>query len=95
MTGLAEHTDDPLARIWALDRTVHAAAESGRLGTGGGRLRSAARAHRRAREPRLRWHATYYAAGLAQLRGDLEEAEHLAGAARRLGRGRRASPTRS
>jgi hypothetical protein len=36
-------------------------------------------------QPRLRWHATYYAAGLAQLTGTLEESERLVEAAARLG----------
>jgi hypothetical protein len=72
-------------RIWALDRTIHAAAEAGDLRSG-----ATASAELLARvdelgQPGLRWHATYYAAGLAQLRGDLAEADRLAEAALRLG----------
>jgi class 3 adenylate cyclase len=85
MTRVADRVDDPLARIWALDRTIHAAAEAGAL-----RRAAEASAQLMARvdelgQPGLRWHATYYAAGLAQLRGDLAEADRLAEAAARLG----------
>jgi class 3 adenylate cyclase len=85
MTELARRGDDPLAQIWALDRTVHAAAEAGAL-------RRAAEASslliaqtEELGQPGLRWHATYYAAGLVQLRGDLAESERLSEAARDLG----------
>jgi tetratricopeptide (TPR) repeat protein len=85
MTRLTERTTDPLARIWALDRSVHAAAESGGVA-------AAVEACDRLRglteelaQPGLRWHATYYACGLALLRGDIDEADRLAEAASRLG----------
>jgi class 3 adenylate cyclase len=85
MTDLSAGLDDPLARIWALDRTVHAAAESGSLGRAA-EASSLLVAHtEELGQPGLRWHATYYAAGLAQLRGDLVEAERLAEAALDLG----------
>jgi class 3 adenylate cyclase len=86
MDRLADRVDDPLVRIWALDRTIHAAAEAGMVG----RAREAS-ALLLARtdelgQPGLRWHATYYAAGLAQVSGDLDEADRLAEAAMALGR---------
>jgi hypothetical protein len=85
MRELADRVDDPLARIWALDRTIHAAAESGELE---GATQSCERLLALTEElgqPRLRWHATYYAAGLAQLKGDHEGAEQLALKAEQLG----------
>ena len=87
MMELADRVDDPLARIWALDRTVHAAAESGKL------TRAAEASDRLCElsgelgQPDLRWHAAYFAAGLAQMRGTLDEAERLAEAAAQLGQG--------
>ena len=86
MDGLAERVDDPLARIWALDRTIHAAAEAGMVA----RAREAS-ALLLARtdelgQPGLRWHAAYYAAGLAQVSGDLDGAGRLAEGAVALGR---------
>jgi hypothetical protein len=85
MLELADRLDDPLARFWALDRTVHVAAESGHLR----HAREASAALLALTEdlgqPRLRWHATHYASGLAQLSGELEEAERLAECAVQFG----------
>jgi class 3 adenylate cyclase/tetratricopeptide (TPR) repeat protein len=78
MTELANRGNDPLARIWALDRTVHAAAEGGSLAVADDASRRLLALTQELGQPRLRWHATYYAAGLAQLRGDLDDAERLA-----------------
>ena len=44
-------------------------------------------------QPRLRWHATYYAAGLAQLTGTLEKSPSGWSRRRRAWASRRASPT--
>jgi class 3 adenylate cyclase len=86
MNGIADRVDDPLVGIWALDRTIHAAAEAGMIA----RAREAsslllARTDELG-QPGLRWHAAYYAAGLAAVGGDLEEADRLAEAAMALGR---------
>jgi hypothetical protein len=85
MLELADRLDDPLARIWALDRSVHVAAESGRLRQAMGVSTALLALTEVLGQPRLRWHATYYGAGLAAMAGDLEEAERLADAAARLG----------
>lgn len=85
MMDLAAGADDPLVRIWALDRTVHAAAESGRLAHASEALDALLILNEQLHQPGLRWHATYYAAGLAHLRGELGEAEQLAEDAARLG----------
>ena len=85
MRELAVRTDDPLVPIWALDRSVHVAVESGDLTEA---LATLSRLRERTDalgQPGLRWHATYFAAGLAQLRGELAESERLAEAAARLG----------
>jgi DNA-binding SARP family transcriptional activator/tetratricopeptide (TPR) repeat protein len=85
MMDLAAGADDPLVGIWALDRTVHAAAESGRLAQASEALDALLILNEQLHQPGLRWHATYYAAGLAHLRGELDEAERLAEEAARLG----------
>ena len=85
MLELAGRLDDPLARIWALDRSVHVAAESGRLRQALGVSTALLALTEELGQPRLRWHATYYAAGLALMAGDLDEAERLAEAGARLG----------
>ncbi len=81
MSELADRGADPLVRIWALDRTVHAAAESGELRRALAALEALVERTDELGQPGLRWHATYYAAGLTQLTGDLAEAERLAGLA--------------
>ena len=81
MTELAQLVDDPLARIWALDRTVHAAVEAGALRGAGEASTMLLALTQELGQPGLRWHATYYAAGLAQMRGDLARADELAEAA--------------
>jgi class 3 adenylate cyclase len=81
MTELAHLVDDPLARIWALDRTVHAAVEAGALVRAGEASTLLLALTEELGQPGLRWHATYYAAGLAQMRGDLARADELAEAA--------------
>jgi class 3 adenylate cyclase len=85
MLELADHLDDPLARFWALDRTVHVAAESGRMRHAMEASAALLALTEELGQPRLRWHATHYASGLAQLTGELEEAERLAQAALHLG----------
>ena len=85
MIELADRVDDPLARIWALDRSLHAAAESGRLTQAGEASAQLVERTRELGQPDLRWHAAYFASGLAQMRGALDEAERLAEAAARLG----------
>ncbi len=85
MARLADTTDDPLVRIWALDRTIHVAVESGALSEARDALRRLQTLTDQLGQPGLRWHATYFAAGLAQLHGELEEAERLAEAAAQLG----------
>ena len=85
MQRLAARSDDPLAQIWAVDRAVHVAIESGLV-----RQALPARVRlddlsARLGQPGLRWHAAYYAAGVAHLRGDLEEADRLAETAARVG----------
>ena len=87
MIELARRADDPLARIWALDRTVHAAAESGRLTEAAEASAQLVDLTGELGQPDLRWHAAYFASGLAQMRGELDEAERLAEAAARLGQG--------
>ncbi len=85
MRELAARADDPLVPIWALDRSVHVAVESGNLTEA---LATLSRLRQRTEglgQPGLRWHATYYAAGLAHLRGELAESERLAEAGARLG----------
>ena len=87
MLALADRVDDPLARIWALDRTVHAELESGNLTATEDALAALGERTRELGQPSLRWGATFYAAGLAFMRGELDEAERLA-------EGRRASASR-
>ena len=84
MTELAQLVDDPLARIWALDRTVHAAVEAGAMARAAEASTLLLALTEELGQPRLRWHATYYAAGLAQMRGDLTRADELAESAFRL-----------
>jgi hypothetical protein len=86
MLELADRLDDPLARFWALDRTVHVAAESGRLRHAREASAALLALTEDVRQPRLRWHATHYASGLAQLTGEPEEAERLAQCAFELGK---------
>ncbi|MFL5823022.1 MAG: BTAD domain-containing putative transcriptional regulator [Solirubrobacteraceae bacterium] len=85
MRELAARADDPLVPIWALDRSVHVAVESGHLTEASATLSRLRERTDALGQPALRWHATYFAAGLAQLRGDLAESERLAEAAARLG----------
>ena len=85
MMELAEVVDDPLARFWALDRMVHAAAEAGELADARDLSTQLLALTQDLGTPGLRWHATYYAAGLAELSGDLDKADRLAAAAARLG----------
>jgi DNA-binding SARP family transcriptional activator len=85
MRELARDTDDPLVRIWALDRSLHVAIESGELTQAGHELSTLRALTEQLGQPGLRWHSTYFAAGLAILRGDLEEGERLAEAAAQLG----------
>lgn len=85
MTDLAADAEDPLVRIWALDRSVHIAVESGELAEALETLALLRSLTDHLGQPGLRWHATYYAAGLAHLRGQLEESERLAEAGARLG----------
>ncbi len=87
MMELADRVDDPLARIWALDRTVHAAAESGKLTVAAEASAQLVRRTGELGQPDLRWHAAYFASGLAQMQGALDDAERLAEAAARLGQG--------
>jgi class 3 adenylate cyclase len=85
MVALAQAGDDPLARIWAVDRTLHAAAEAGLLARARESSELLLALTAALGQPGLRWHATYCAAGLAQTRGDLDEAGRLAEAAMGLG----------
>ncbi len=85
MRDLADEVDDPLVRIWALDRTVHVAIESGALGQAAETLAQLQGLTDQIGQPGLRWHGAYYAAGLAHVLGELDEAEQLAEAAARLG----------
>ena len=95
MTELAERLDDPLARHLGAGphdprrrRVRRPCARPAR------RRRSSWRAPSELGQPRLRWHATYYAAGLAQLRGRAGGGRAPGRAPRSAGRARRASPTR-
>jgi DNA-binding SARP family transcriptional activator len=85
MCDLATDTDDPLVRIWALDRSVHVAIESGELTDAAHELSTLRALTEQLGQPGLRWHSTYYAAGLAIVHGDMEEAERLADIAAQLG----------
>ena len=85
MMDLADHADDPLARVWALDRTVHAAVESGCLADAQDTCHRLVALVEELGQPGLRWPATYYSAGLAQMRGNLSEADRLGEEAARLG----------
>ncbi|HYP49227.1 MAG TPA: hypothetical protein VEQ61_11375, partial [Thermoleophilaceae bacterium] len=85
MAELAERIDDPLARIWALDRSVHVAIEAGRMGEAEEALKQLLALTEELGQPGLRWHATYFASGLAQQRGALAEAGRLAEEAAKLG----------
>jgi len=85
MSRIADGAPDPLARIWALDRSVHAAAEAGRVAAAVEASNRLLRLTEELGQPGLRWHATYYASGLALLRGDVDAGERLAEAASRLG----------
>jgi tetratricopeptide (TPR) repeat protein len=85
MMDLADHIDDPLARVWALDRAVHAAVESGRLTDARETCLQLRGLGEELGQPILRWPAVYYTAGLAQMSGDLMEADRLAQEAANLG----------
>jgi class 3 adenylate cyclase len=85
MARLVGRVDDPLARIWALDRGIHVAAEAGELSRARELAALLLALTEELGQPGLRWHATCYAAGLAQVRGDLEEADRLAESAFALG----------
>jgi class 3 adenylate cyclase len=86
MTTLAEAAGDPLARFWALDRTLHAAVESGRMARAAEAGADLVDLAAELGQPVLRWHASSSVAGLAQLRGELDEAERLTEVAVHLGR---------
>ena len=85
MTELAADSGDPLARFWAIDRRIHVAMESGAVEHAAEDLAALREQADKLAQPGLRWPATYYAAGISHLRGDLPEAELRAEAARRLG----------
>lgn len=85
MTRLAAEADDPLVRIWALDRTIHVAVESGALDVAVETASLLQASTEQLGQPGLRWHGAYFAAGLAHLLGDLRESERLADGARHLG----------
>lgn len=85
MTTLAEQIDDPLAAIWALETQLHVMTEAGQLGEAAAACVLLRERADKLGHPGLRWHATYCAAGLAQVRGDLDDAAELAQAAFDLG----------
>jgi DNA-binding SARP family transcriptional activator/DNA polymerase III delta prime subunit len=85
MTELAASSGDPLARMWALDRSFHVAVEAGALTEAAETLGLLRTVTDQLRRPALRWPSTYYASGLAMSRGDLKQAEELAEAAVSLG----------
>jgi DNA polymerase III delta prime subunit len=85
MRELAAQSEDPLVRIWAFDRSVHVAVESGQVHEALETLASLRQFTDELGQPGLRWHSTYYAAGLAHLVGDLAASESLAEAGARLG----------
>jgi DNA-binding SARP family transcriptional activator len=82
---LARVSDDPLVRMWALDRNVHVQIESGTLVSAAETLALLQGYTEQIGQPGLRWHGAYYAAGLAHLQGDIERSELLAESAARLG----------
>ena len=59
MRDLAAASDDPLVRIWALDRSVHVAIESGELAGAAETLRMLQTLTEQLGQPGLRWPSTY------------------------------------
>ena len=85
LTENAKHAADPSLQARAALNEVHVSAESGDLERVEAALLRANALAEELDEPYLRWVVSYFRGTIALLRGDLTEAERLAGAALQIG----------